>query len=577
MKSRAPEPPAGSATALLHYGGLAAALAGFLLTQYRRALDMPFSGDDFLILDRVRHASFAELFSREGARIFGWYRPISRELHYWLLTRAFGLHELPFHVASFALWVAVLLAAYRHLSGLLGPRASAIAVTGAACLSAWGYPLLAVAGVQELWMLLFGFLYLESARRARPLATFWLALALLSKESAVMLVAISAATSWIADRLDLRVVVRRHAAALAVCAAWFVFHPTLATQLSGGVPASAETSSRLPLWAMATGSVLAVLNLEAWPIPAVGWSQAVTLGLIGAAPLVAFVVAWRSPAALVTRRTILACAGWALLGFAAPALPALGWHSYYTLLGLIGAWAALGALLAPRVSIAVAVVTLAAVLRAGRATTPSVDWGDESFQLQSGYALRALRDSLTALHPSLPHGSRVYFTHQGNPQGLVSGGSLALRIWYDDPTLRSYHLRDFVVRGPEEPPGPDYFFYVDATHRLVELAASRDGRPPAQRDPAWEGRHYNLATALLLGGDVEGAGGEYLAVARADPARSDCALYAAACYRALGREALAEQAVGLAMAAGVSRADAEAKVTQLVATLPRRDVRPPPR
>src|SRR5262245_66031843 len=89
-----------------------------------------------------------------------------------------------------------------------------------------------------------------------------------------MLVAISAATAWIADRLDARQVLRRHAMALAVCAAWFVFHPTLATQLSGGVPASVETSSRLPLWAMAVGSVLAVLNLEAWPLPAAGWSQA---------------------------------------------------------------------------------------------------------------------------------------------------------------------------------------------------------------------------------------------------------------------------------------------------------------
>jgi hypothetical protein len=320
---------------------------------------------------------------------------------------------------------------------------------------------------------------------------------------------------------------------------------------------------------MAAGSVLAVLNLEAWPLPAAGWSQALVLGLVGALPLVAFVFALRSTATHAPRHALVACAVWALLGFAAPALPALGWHSYYTLLGLIGAWAALGILLAPRVPIAVAVVTLAAVLRAGRVTTPSIDWSDESFQLQSGYALRALRDSLVALHPTLPHGSRVYFTHQGNPQGLVSGGSPALRIWYDDPTLRSYHMRDFVVRSPEEPPGPDYFFYVDGTHRLVELTPSIDGQPPPRPDPSWEGRHYNLATALLLGGDVEKAASEYLAVARANPARTDCALYAAAAYRSLGRAALAEQAMAAAIVAGVSRADAEAKVARLVATLPR--------
>jgi hypothetical protein len=577
MTSRSPEPRSGIASQLQHVAGLTLALAAFLLTQYLRALDMPFSGDDFLILQRVRHASFLELFSREGARIFGWYRPISRELHYGLLTRAFGMHELPFHVASFVLWVAVLLAAFRFLGDLLGEHPAAIAVAGAASLSAWAYPLLSVAGVQELWMLLFGFLYLDSARRARPLAALWLALALLSKESAVMLVPISAAIAWLGDEQEPRLVLRRHAAALIVCVAWFVFHPTLATQLSGGAPASVETSSRLPLWGMAAGSVLAVLNLEAWPLPAAGWSNALTLGLIGAAPLVAFLFFMRSQAAPATRRTLLACIVWALLGFAAPALPSLGWHAYYTLLGLIGAWAALGVLLAKRVPLAMAVVTLAAVLRAGRATTPSVDWADESFQLRSGYALRALRDSLAVLHPTLPHGSRVYFTHQGNPQGLVSGGSPALQIWYDDPTLRSYHLRDFAVRSPEESPGPDYFFYVDDAHRLVELIPTPDGQPPAWRDAAWEGRHYNLATALLLGGDVAGAGAEYLAVARANPARSDCALYAAACYRALGRAPLTEQAMSVATAAGISRADAEAKVTQLVATLPRAGGKPPSR
>jgi len=279
MTSRSPEPPAERVPRSWHVTGLAAALVAFLLTQYRRALDMPFSGDDFLILERVRDAPFLALFSREGAKIFGWYRPISRAPHYGLLTRAFGLHELPFHVVSFVLWVGVLLAALRFLSDLLGPRPAAIAVAGAACLSAWGYPLLAVAGVQELWMLLFGFLYLAAARRARPLGPLWLALALLSKESAVTLVPISAAVAWIADRKDARLVLRGHAAALAVCAAWFVFHPTLATQLSGGAPASVETTSRLPLWAMAAGSVLAVLNLEAWPFPAAGWSQALTADL----------------------------------------------------------------------------------------------------------------------------------------------------------------------------------------------------------------------------------------------------------------------------------------------------------
>jgi hypothetical protein len=556
------------------YAGLVAALVLFLVTQYRYAFDMPFAGDDFLILERARDASFTNLFAGEGARIFGWYRPVSRELHYWLLRGAFGLHEAPFHLASFVLWVVLLLALFRYIAALAGSRAAAIAVAGAACLSAWSYPMLAVAGAQDLWMLLFGLLYLGSARKGGAVSAVWLTLALLSKESAVVFVPISAAVAWIVDRAPAGLVLRRHASALVVCVAWLALHPTLAARLSGGVPPSLETTSRLPLWAMVAGSLLAVVNLEAWPLPAAGWPAALLLGVLGAVPLVAFVYALRSAQARGARRVVLAGAAWTVLGCAAPGLPSLGWHPYYALIGLIGAWVALGVLLAGRLRVALVAIAVMAILRAGRATSPSVDWADESSQARAGYSLRAVRDSLRALHPSFPHDSRVYFTHQGNPQGLVSGSSPALRIWYGDSTLRSYHLRDFAVRTPGDRPGPDYFFYTDAAHRLIELIPSHDGLPPARRDAAWEGRHFNLATAFLLGGDVAGAASEYLAVARADPQRSDCALYAAACYRALGQAAPAEQALGLAVAAGVSRPDAEAKVTRLVAALPGAGARP---
>jgi hypothetical protein len=318
---------------------------------------------------------------------------------------------------------------------------------------------------------------------------------------------------------------------------------------------------------------LAAVNLEAWPLPLAGWGPSVVLGLASALPLLVILHrGLRSPPASPASKPnlLLACALWALLGFAPAAFPSIGWHVYYSIIGLIGTWAMLGVLLDRHPRIALAAIALMALVRAGRATTSSIDWVDEWSQVQIGERLNGVRESLQRLHPTFPPYSRVYFTHTANKAGQVSGGSPALRIWYDDPTLRSFHMRDFAVRRPDEPQGKDYFFYFDPTGRPIEIVPSRHGRPPDSLVPGWEGQHYDLGTVLLLGGDVEGAANEYLAVARARPARVDCALYAAACFRVLGRAAPAGQALALARAAGLSASEAEQRIQRLIESFPSR-------
>src|SRR5262249_11951035 len=151
------------------------ALTLFVATQYWVAWTMPFLGDDFVILDRVRGASFWDLWRTSGPLLFGWYRPVSRELHFWVLRHLAGTHEPAFHLVSFALWVAVLALFHRYLHRLAGPRAAAIATAGAACLSMWGGPLIWIAGAQDLWMLTFGLAYLIAMENRRGrLAALWL-------------------------------------------------------------------------------------------------------------------------------------------------------------------------------------------------------------------------------------------------------------------------------------------------------------------------------------------------------------------------------------------------------------------
>src|SRR5689334_5756184 len=79
-----------------------AALVAFLATQYRYALRAPFVADDFLFVKKTQSSDFLSLWSPSNLA-FSYYRPWSREFHYWSLIHLFGFQQVPFHVVSFAL------------------------------------------------------------------------------------------------------------------------------------------------------------------------------------------------------------------------------------------------------------------------------------------------------------------------------------------------------------------------------------------------------------------------------------------------------------------------------------------
>jgi len=170
---------------------IVALLALYGAFQYRFVFGLPFVSDDYTILDKVGHATFASLWTAEHP-LWGWYRPWSRELHFWTLSRLFGPGELPFHAASLLLWNGVLTAYFLFVRRLQGTPAAVVATAGAATLAAWGSALSWAAGAQELWMLLFALLFLHAvARRSFVAALLALAGALLSKETAAILPAIA--------------------------------------------------------------------------------------------------------------------------------------------------------------------------------------------------------------------------------------------------------------------------------------------------------------------------------------------------------------------------------------------------
>ena len=178
---------------------IAALLAAYVVIQHFFVFGMAFVNDDYTILDKVGRASFASLWTAERP-LWGWYRPWSRELHYWTLQRLFGARELPFHLASFALWLSLLVTYWALVRRIAGGAAAAVAVAGSAALAAWGVPLLWVAGVQELWMLLASLLALLAwLAGRRALSALALAVALLSKETAAVVAPLVVAVAFLVE------------------------------------------------------------------------------------------------------------------------------------------------------------------------------------------------------------------------------------------------------------------------------------------------------------------------------------------------------------------------------------------
>lgn len=516
-----------------------AALAAFLVTQYGYALRVPFINDDFVFLDQTRGLSFPALWAWHGEWVGLYYRPWSRELHYWVLQRLFGADPLPFHLASFALWLGVLSLYFALARRLAGARAAAVATAGVAALAAWGLPVVWVAGVQELWMLLFALASLWLfARRADVPAALALVLALLSKETALLLPAVAFALLTLGEGERPAAALRRLVPALAVSAAWALLHPQLGGRLLWGAPSPEPVPGPSPAGALAR-TALATVNLASVPRPEFGWSAPLLVGAVGGALLAALVLAaWgtRAPASArppAPARLGALAAAWAAAGWLPLLAPSLGWHAYYGLFGMLGAWLALGALLARRRGAAVAAVVVLALLRPLHAATASQDWGDEAYQRRAAEFLEFMRLDLRAKATAPERHSRFFFVGVPSSVGFLQGDGPALRVWYGDPTLSGRLFSRYRARAAQDPPGPDRFFRFDSTAGWVEIRAGRDD-PAAAADPQWREDRERLAIALSRGEDWPRAAAEYARLAGVFPDSVNYVYYAGLAALAAG-------------------------------------------
>jgi hypothetical protein len=514
---------------------LVGTLLAFAAVAYGPVASLPFVGDDYVFLDKTRTAGFLDLWSR-GNTDFGWYRPWSREFHFWLLQRTVGLNEAAYRLVGLTLWVAALClyaAIVRHLTRW---RVALVATLGAAGLSLWGTPLLWISGSQDLWMLCLGLGSLYLFMRGR---TWWSVVpfvpALLSKETAVVLPGVLAAYALVVERRRVAEALGRTAHFWLVVLTWLAVHPTLRVRLLSPQSATQELEHRPALPVIVARTLLATVNLDAVPRPS-GLDAMETGRILVAATVlgVGLLVGLRrrSAGSDGDRRVAVFALVWAAAGWLPLVLPSIGWHAYYGCVGALGAWLLIALVLARRPRVAVAAITCLALVRGAQAATLSWDWGNEWYQRRAGSILASIRTELLRQHPSLPAHSRVFFGHIPNNIGLVAGQSPALRVWYRDGTLQAGFYSSYRPRTDSR--GRDLFFRFDPEGGLIEVVAGPEDVPWARsRNPDWEDDHEKLALLFLQSGDVVGAAREFEKLSTL-PHRVEAGGLAAVCWEVAG-------------------------------------------
>jgi hypothetical protein len=524
------------------------ALIAFLGLQYGSALRVPFLNDDYLFLNSVAASSPLSLLA-PNTLVAHYYRPWSRELHYWVLQSLAGPNSAAFHLVNMSLWLVTMGLFFLVALRTAGARAALVATCGAALVSAWGTPILWAAGGQDLWMLAGGLTYLWCFILGR---TGWahapLAISLLSKETAGVLPAIATAYVWTFERRSLRGSFRRTGSYWVMVVIWGVLHPMFGGSWWGDSGSSAPQATLGPCAFAAIRSALAVLSLHIMPAPEHGFASVLWTALPGAIVL-GSAVWWglarrgRGPeTAPGHRASIIRPAAWGVIWWAIGWLPgittAADWQPYYGLLGLLGAWLAIGTVISRRREIAVAAIVAAALLRSASAQTPEARLGSEWHQRRLGRLTDQMRTDLVRLRPSLPPHSRVYFGDVPWGLGIITShpSSPALRVWYGDSTVSGGFYSTYVPRLPSQSHGQDFFFLFEPPGgRLVEVVKGPellDGRGPPT--PRWELDHVNLAQLLFRSGDHHASLAEWRKLVTVFPDRVEYARAMAVTFQRAG-------------------------------------------
>jgi tetratricopeptide (TPR) repeat protein len=167
-----------------------AALIALALVLFLRAFTIGWIADDYLFLDAVRRFPLAELLTGRHA-IQGYYRPVSRELYFWVGDSLFGLSAGALHGLNALVFAATAALVFDLTRRWVGVRAAWIATALFVVFPAGGALLAWVSCAQDLIALGLTLGALAFAARGRDV---WTA-------PVVFLAALSKETAWVAPLL----------------------------------------------------------------------------------------------------------------------------------------------------------------------------------------------------------------------------------------------------------------------------------------------------------------------------------------------------------------------------------------
>ena len=533
----------------------------YLVTQYAGGWRTSFVNEDWSFLDLARGRSLFALLTDPALYVGPWLRPWSQGFHYWALESVFGMHVLPWHIVSALIALITLALYFEFVRRNAGMRDAAVAAACAAALAGWALPMVWIAGVQDLWMLAFALATMSLwSRDRRGWAAVTLALALLSRETAAVLPALLVVMDVLLAGRTLRQAIARSWMLWCTLVLWAAIHPAFGGRVWHHQAPVADTTPHMTALEAGRYALLAIANVDIFPAPEAGWLGVLGPAVTGALILLAL-CAWCARSSGDRDRPApgqLAVFGaaWAIIGWMPLLLPSLHWHSYYSLFGSLGAWLALSALFARRPAIVVAVVLGLCVLREARTTTPIEDWGEPYYVRRAGELTDTVRARLLAKCPSPSPSTRFYFTDVPAGAGFLVGDGPALRVWYSDRTLEGRFYRDFALRAPGAPPGPDRFLRYDVARGWIEIVPGQENVEEARRENgSWLADHERLARVLTEARDWRASYEEYAKLAEAVPDSLSFAYMAGLGAITAGDSVVARH--WLARVAADPRADAE--------------------
>ena len=438
--------------------------------------------DDYIFLTSAQANPFSFLLPNPTTIYF---RPISMGLYFLALLPLGPFGSIVGHVLNL-----ILLALSIVLVELLAKRTAG---KGAALFAGLTYAALFSMPSLVAWTTasqdLLAIVFLLLAFNLRQAGKTWgslacAACALLSKEPAIALVPALVLWDWAMGRKPPRLAFHGLLfGGLAVV--WAGINPGIHEFFIHGFqsPATGYVGVERPeRWALYVGRyLLAVLNIPftgvatPWPRDLTG----IAVGSVTVLSLGLWILRGRIPALTTPDRIghwrLLALSGLMILP------PVLlytvlvkHWAPYYVSLPGIGAALLIGTLLsrAPRWVASALLVgfLLIGVWSRGLTAPQDAAFTERSF-VEASRAIRLLEDRFRQLRPSLPHESRVYLSiSQTGALGIFQTmqQGQAIRIWYDDPTLRT-----LLPQLREDGSHPELLFRITSSLDVVEIDPDR--------------------------------------------------------------------------------------------------------